>query len=292
MGIDDPQRQRTLPIDRVNRQRAIEEVAEVVQLYSSFCAGDDQVAEYLVERERILDRLDVKSCCAVFDRLMPQWQAQGIATAQLSALLLPATVPEEDIVRLGRESEEITYLVVGYDGFARAGPTVDASDLKSGTLERVREGQVVVSHINAVHGSICVVPSELDGCVISSEYSAFDAQGEFDPWVLWALMRSPEVRAEFLVRASGVGRTRVDWETIQEVSVPLPSEEIALSVVGKMEEAKTLLASAGARREEARSIVEETYGLGSDDAEVILRKFRPPIGSSQSTKSATSTAHG
>lgn len=276
VGIDDPQRQRTLPIDRINRERANEEVAEVVRLYGAFCAGNNSVAQYIVQPERISDRLDVKSCCAVFDRLVPHWHGQGIPTAPLRDLLIPATVPEEDVVHLGREREEITYLVVGYDGFARSGPTVDAADLKPGSLVRVREGQIVVSHINAVHGSICVVPAELDGCVISSEYSAFDAQGTYDPLVLWALVRSSEIRAEFLVRASGVGRTRVDWNTIKEVSVPLPDEEVATSVVDKMGRAKELLALAAAQREEARSLVDMTYGLGSDDAEAILRKFRPP----------------
>jgi len=277
VGIDDPARQRTLPIDRINRQLAIVEVDDVVELFNRFKAGDPTVGDYAVQPDRLGDRLDVKSCCAVTDRMLPYWQERGVPTSVLRELLLPVIPAEEDIITLGQDNEEVTYLVVGYDGFARAGTTIDTADIGSGgTLTRVHEGQIVISHINAVNGSICVVPSEYDGYVITSEYSAFDHQATADPWVLWTILRSPEIRAEFLVRASGVGRTRVDWDTIAEVSVPTPGPEISRSITSELEEANRLLAEVEERRTRARQLANETYGLASDEAQAILRRFKPP----------------
>jgi len=208
---------------------------------------------------------------------LPYWQERGVPTSVLRELLLPVIPAEEDIITLGQDNEEVTYLVVGYDGFARAGTTIDTADIGSGgTLTRVHEGQIVISHINAVNGSICVVPSEYDGYVITSEYSAFDHQATADPWVLWTILRSPEIRAEFLVRASGVGRTRVDWDTIAEVSVPTPGPEISRSITSELEEANRLLAEVEERRTRARQLANETYGLASDEAQAILRRFKPP----------------
>ncbi|MBP0656834.1 hypothetical protein J8J20_23455, partial [Mycobacterium tuberculosis] len=80
-----------------------------------------------------------------------------------------------------------------------------ASDHKGSRLYPVKANQIVISHINAVHGSIGFVSDELAGCVITSEYTALDAKGILHPKVICAILRSPEIRSELLVRASGVG---------------------------------------------------------------------------------------
>jgi type I restriction enzyme M protein len=209
--------------------------------------------------------------------MLPVWQNRGVPTALIRDLLIPVEAQEEDILTLGQDNEEATYLVVGYDGFAKAGSTIDTSESATGgTLTRVRQGQIVVSHINAVNGSICVVPEEYDGYVITSEYSNFEASPGVDPWVLWTLLRSPEIRAEFLVRASGVGRTRVDWETIADVSAPLPDAEVATLIANELTEADRLLREVQERRNRARETAHRAYDLASEDAQATLRKFKPP----------------
>ncbi|GLR47547.1 N-6 DNA methylase [Sphingomonas astaxanthinifaciens] len=277
VGIDDPARQRTLPIDRINRERATAEIDEVVGLYSRYSAGQAIPEGFLVRPDQITDRLDVKSCTGVRDRLLPTWQSQNVRTDVLSALIAPVAPAEDDIVELDGVAQEVTYLVVGYDGFAKVGATVNTSDIMtSGTLRRVHASDIAMSNINAVNGSTCVVPPELDGCVVTSEYSVFRTLDGVDPWVLWTILRSPEIRAEFLMRASGVGRTRVDWETIADVVVPVPGEDIAQAVTHELEEANRLFQEANERREAARALAHATYGLGSDEAEATLRKFKPP----------------
>jgi type I restriction enzyme M protein len=222
VGIDDPKRQRVLPIDRKNREAANKEIAEVAKLFRAFLAGDSAAcARYVVQADKVMDRLDVKSCFAKTGRMIPTWSKKGIATTTISDLLDEHVFSEDDTIIPEDSSEEITYLVVGCDGVARQGESLMASDYKGSRLFRVKANQIVVSHINAVHGSIGFVSKELNGCVITSEYTALDSKGVLHPKVICALLRSPEIRSELLVKASGVGRTRIEWSRISLSRNPL-----------------------------------------------------------------------
>ncbi len=152
-----------------------------------------------------------------------------------------------------------------------------ASDHKSGKrLYRVHANQIVVSHINAVRGSISVVPDDLDSCVVTTEYTALTSKGKFDPKIICAIMRSPEIRAEFLIKASGVGRTRVEWSAIKDVVVPTPDAGLAQDVVHKMEKADKMLREAAEMRESARNQIENAFTLATDAAKATLQQFKPP----------------
>lgn len=277
VGIDDPKRQRVLPVDRTNRAEANKEIQEASALFAAFLKGDQLATNYVVQPERILNRLDVKSCFAKTGRLIETWKNSGIQTVSLQDLLDEYEFSEDDTVLTENSAEEITYLVVGYDGVARAGETLLASDYKSGKrLYRVHANQIIVSHINAVHGSIGVVSDDLDGCVVTTEYTALTSKGKFDPKIICAIMRSPEIRAEFLVKASGVGRTRVEWSAIKDVVVPIPDAEFAKDVVHKMKNADKMLREAAEMRENVRVQIENAFSLATDAARATLQQFKPP----------------
>ncbi len=170
VGIDDPKRQRVLPIDRKNCEAANKEIAEVTKLFKAFLAGDAETcAGHIVQAEKVQDRLDVKSCFAKTGRMFSVWSKKGITTTTIGDLLDEYIFSEDETIIPEDAAEEITYLVVGYDGAARQGETLMASDHKGSQLFRVKSNQIVVSHINAVHGSIGFVSEELNGCVITSE---------------------------------------------------------------------------------------------------------------------------
>lgn len=228
VGIDDPKRQRVLPIDRKNREAANKEIAEASKLFKAFLAGDaNACAGYIVPADKVQDRLDVKSCFAKTGRMISTWSKKGISTTTIGDLLDEHTFSEDETIIPEDSTEEVTYLVVGYDGVARQGETVMASDHKGSRLYPVKANQIVISHINAVHGSIGFVSDELAGCVITSEYTALDAKGILHPKVICAILRSPEIRSELLVRASGVGRTRIDWAVMRDIVVPKPAAVMA-----------------------------------------------------------------
>jgi type I restriction enzyme M protein len=182
VGIDDPKRQRVLPIDRKNREAANKEIAEASKLFRAFLAGDSAAcAGYVVQADKVQDRLDVKSCFAKTGRMVSAWNKNGISTTTIGDLLDEYVFSEDETIIPEDSAEEVTYLVVGYDGVARQGETVMASDHKGSRLYRVKTNQIAVSHINAVHGSIGFVSDELNGCVITSEYHCAGIQGHSSP---------------------------------------------------------------------------------------------------------------
>lgn len=164
VGIDDPKRQRVLPVDRKNREAANKEIAEASKLFKAFLAGDaNACAGYIVPADKVQDRLDVKSCFAKTGRMISTWNKKGISTTTIGDLLDEHTFSEDETIIPEDSTEEVTYLVVGYDGVARQGETVMASDHKGSRLYPVKANQIVISHINAVHGSIGFVSDELAG---------------------------------------------------------------------------------------------------------------------------------
>ncbi|MBR0670494.1 N-6 DNA methylase [Neoroseomonas soli] len=226
VGIDDPARKRTLPVDRLNRQRAREEIAECAHLFRLFEAGDPAVADHTVEPEKIADRMDVKSCSQRPAKLVPLWEANGLEVYPLSALLELVDPADEDIIDRDGDAEPVTYLRIRYDGFAERGDEIVSSDSKSPVLVRVHAGDVVISNINAIHGAVCVVPKECDGCVVTSEFTVCRAKESVDPKVLWLLLRSPEARADLLLLATGIGRTRVRWGNAADLRLPTPPDDL------------------------------------------------------------------
>ena len=276
VGVDDPKRQRTLPIDVENRRKAKAEIQEVATLYRSFVAGRPVNGEHIIQVEMLGKRMDAKSFEPT-GRMHKAWSTKLIHTEVLSSLISPIDPIGEDRIECSTSSEEVTYLVVGYDGFAREGEAIQAADHRSSTnLFRVHTGQIVVSHINAVHGSICVVPDYLDGLVVTNEFTIFEAQEGYDSRVVWALMRSPEIRSEFLVKASGAGRTRVKWNTIASIRVPLPDPALANAVVTDLRKAEDELRAAQQLRKDAQARIEAALMLATEKAVATLEAFKPP----------------
>ncbi len=276
VGVDDPKRQRTLPIDVENRRKAKAEIKEVSDLYRSFVAGRSIPAEHIIRADQLGKRMDAKSFEPT-GRMHSAWSDKSISTDLLRNIINPIEPTGEDRIETATSEEEVTYLVVGYDGFAREGEAIQASDHRSSAqLFRVHTGQIVLSHINAVHGSICVVPDYLDGLVVTNEFTIFQARKGHDPRVIWALLRSPEIRSEFLIKASGAGRTRVKWKTIADIRVPLPDAVLAEQIVKDLRKAEDELRAAQQLRRDAQARVEAALMLATEKAVATLEAFKPP----------------
>ncbi|EGJ22109.1 putative restriction endonuclease, N6_Mtase domain protein [Cereibacter sphaeroides WS8N] len=276
VGVDDPKRQRTLPIDVETRRLAKEEIARVSSLYKDFVAGRSVPPEFVIQADRLLDRLDAKTFEQT-SRMVQTWLDQGLNVQPIHELIVPVEPEDAERIDPATFEDDVTYLVVGYDGFAREGETISASEHRSGgNLVAVRAGQIVVSHINAVNGSICVVPEYLAGSVVTSEFTIFEAVPGVDPRLIWAILRSPEIRAEFLIRASGAGRTRVRWNTISNILVPVPQGDLATKVVDDLRRAEAELRAAFELRMEAQRKIEAELLLATDRAIGTLQAFKPP----------------
>ena len=165
IGLDDSPRQRSLPSDRLAREKAAKEIAHVAELWRSFRAGG-RLASWMVAGDKLTDRLDVKSCLPQPRRLLAQWKRAGRETHLLREIVTvfdEDSLPDGDVIETGESSEVVTFLRVRYDGVAEAGEEKATTDVEYELLFRVHANDIVISHINAVHGAIAVVPPELDG---------------------------------------------------------------------------------------------------------------------------------
>ena len=270
VGNDDPKRRRWMPGDDELRQQATDEVATVVNEYRRFLAGESD-SSYIVPVARAGDRLDVKHC--LIDR---DWRNARNLPA-LSDFAAPKTFDDDELIDCPLHESPVQLLTVKYDGTAVADRTIlPRTDTEYSQLYRVRAGELVISNIAATYGSVAVVPPDLDGLVVSKEYTVLKVRPGHDARVIWAILRSPEIRAEFLVRTTGANRTRVQWSYIRSIAFPYPDAATAAAFVRHIEEAE---AARDKAREEADAAIHgltTALSLDREAASVILDAFKPP----------------
>jgi type I restriction enzyme M protein len=116
----------------------------------------------------------------------------------------------------------------------------------------------------------------LDGSVVSSEYTVLRAKDSYDPEVLQLIIRSPEVRADLLLSASGANRTRTRWELMKDLLIPYPNQELVTQVKQLVIDADHAKRRSIEILENARAILETHMLLRDETADTILAAFRPP----------------
>lgn len=279
VGVDDPSRTRILPVDDENRERAREEIARVNQLYRAFQTGAPEAAAWTVSASAIADRFDVKACLPAAEARVPDWEAAGFTIQPLGDLLELAVTDDNRADREIDTSETedlVTYLRVRYDGFCEAGDEVSTSDIAKQTLTRVETGDFVFSHINAIHGAVAVVPEEFDGLVVTSEYTVCRPSTDLSANVLWTLVRSPEARAEMLLLATGIGRTRVRWDELRKLRLPVPDQDVRDRIDDAVQRANQAEDDMRRLRAEASETASIEMLLDSERSRSIIAAFKPP----------------
>ena len=270
VGIDDPKRRRWMPGDDERREQAGGEVETVVAEYRRFVEGGGDPA-FLVSPDRAADRLDVKSCL-----IDDEWRAVD-STNKLSDVVVIKEFGTEDTIDCERHAEPVTLFTVTYQGTGAAGRTIfPRTDTTYAELYRVRHGDIVISNIAATYGSVAVVPEELDGCAVSKEYTVLASRPGYYPRVVWAVLRSPEIRAEMLLRTTGANRTRISWKAIRGIVFPYPDTVAAEKFATVFENAEGARTEAVRRSLEAVAELNNTLGVDHDQAHHILEAFKPP----------------
>ena len=256
VGIDDPKRSRWMPGDDEMRESALQEVATVVRGYKCFLAGKGDPA-FIVSAARASNRLDVKHC--LIDR---NWRGTA-SSLILSDVVKVKTFPESDIIECETHEDPVQLFTVRYDGSPSPGRDIlPRTETEYQELYRVREGDIVISNIAASYGSVAIVPSHLDGSVVSKEYTVLVPEDGFDTRVTWAILRSPELRAEMLVRTTGANRTRISWSAIRDISFPYPDQEMVEIFVSRLQDAEDARAKAQREQDTAFAELNDVLGLG------------------------------
>ena len=277
VGNDDPKRQRWMPGDENMRVKAMEEVEKVVKGFRRFLAGDGE-AQYVVPPERLRDRLDVKHCLIDADARVSDWeQASDVILYRLADAVREKAFPPGEVIECVRHQEHVQLVIVTYAGMAVAGRTIyPKTETKYPQLYRVRAGDIVMSNIAASYGSVTVIPKECDGMVVSKEHTVLSTRNGFNAQVVCAILRSPEMRAELLLRATGANRTRVKWDDIANVQLPYPNETTATQFVEGIERADVAHRQAEEERNAALNAIGEALLLGKKRALYLLAAFKPP----------------
>lgn len=274
VGIDDSPRQRVLPIDIVNRQKAIAEIETVNAMYQAFKKGDPAAAPWTVKAADLGDRLDVKANLINPGEQVPTWKAAGLVVKPVSEMLEPVdekrTFSSVDGDGLGR------YLRVRYDGFCEAGDEFAFEDVTAQKFTRVHAGDLVFSHINAVHGAVGIVPEELDGCVVTNEYSVCRALSTEETPVVWTLLRSAQARADLIALATGIGRTRIGWAEIAKLQLPWPDDKLRKSIRDAFAQADKAERKARQLRAESAQTAAAQLELTPAKALEVISAFKPP----------------
>ena len=126
------------------------------------------------------------------------------------------------------EDQEYSFLRITYTGKAEPGEKSLGREVHYAKVATAKAGDIVVSNISAVYRAICVLPLEAENLLISKEFTILRPKkgAKIDTSYLWAVLRSAAVVAEWLSGATGVGRHRVDWDSLRNQRVPLlPPDE-------------------------------------------------------------------
>jgi type I restriction enzyme M protein len=283
VGLDDSPRQRTLPIDAENRDKALREIKSVSQLYESFLKGGEDAKKWTVPPERIRDRMDVKNCLLDPFRNVETWEQANLEISDLNRwieVVFPTTGEDdevsENLLDTQDSDELVTLLRVRYDGFAETGDTIEASSSTYSNLYKVHTGDLVISNINAVNGAIAVVPEPFDGTFVTTEFTVCRAKENVDPRLVWAMLRSPEARSNLLLVATGIGRSRVKPGAALSLKLPVPDQQLAKKAAATLKHAEDMEREAAALRQQALWELESSLGLDNEEAQAILAAFKPP----------------
>ena len=112
--------------------------------------------------------------------------------------------------------------------------------------------------------------------LVSKEYTVLKVKPGYDARVVWAILRSPEIRAELLLRTTGANRTRVQWSDIREIAFPYPDEPTVAVFLGHIERAEAARAKALDEAASATKELNDALSLDHEDAHLILDAFKPP----------------
>lgn len=271
IGLDDVVPKTPPSVAAAAREKAVEEIREILQAYAKFERGER--GPWLVRPEQLDERIDAKFVRPwSVSEIAGAWAAAGAASIALGELVRPV----EDAFSVSND-QRYTFLKVTYAGRAERGEERLGKEVTYACVYAARAGDIVVSHINAVNGAICVVPDGLQNLLVSPEFTVLRPRPEakVDPYYIWSILRSAAVRAEFLSSSSGVGRHRVDWPLLEKQQVPLLAESQRNAVGSHFREVLAHEAAIVREQERAAEII-AALGLDGETAQDRLARAKPP----------------
>ena len=148
---------------------------------------------------------------------------------QLRDLLVPVKRPAS--LEPDRMYRRVTVKLRGKGVKLRDKVTID--DMKGGKWFVVKDGDLIVSKIDARNGAFGVISPELDDAIVTSEFPTFVINAtECDPTLLLTILTHKHFYGLIETKVSGAsGRRRLEPEQLLEMQIPMPAEEAREEVV-------------------------------------------------------------
>jgi type I restriction enzyme S subunit len=192
----------------------------------------------LAEQRRVVARIEELAAQIHEARTLRQLAAEE-ANALLRSILSHddkvQSTPMRELVKLRAPDVTVcadeTYQFAGVYCFGRGlfkGALKSGMEFAYSRLTRLHRGEFVYPKLMAWEGALGVVPPELDGCVVSTEFPVFEVnEDRVLPEVLDTYFRTPSVWPEIAGESTGtnVRRRRLNPQDFLEYEMPLPSRE-------------------------------------------------------------------
>jgi len=254
------------------RKMAMKEIETILDNFAKYKRGEK--GYWLVEPERLDNRFDVKYCIPMQGRYVKKWKHKGFEVKSL----LDVCEPREEIIEPSKDypNEQFRILTITYAGRCKTEEIRLGNEINYKKMKVVRSGDIVFSEYNTFHGAIGFITEDFDGALASGSYTVVRCFNKEDSMYLWSILRTTEIRADFLTSAIGMGRQTIDWEDIKGVKVPF------LSDAKRKEIGKDIL-NAWIAEKQAQNTVENIntylhseFDVESEDSKVRFLAAKPP----------------
>jgi type I restriction enzyme M protein len=272
LGVDD------LPVttkqSRVHEARklAMKEIETILDEFEKYKNGEN--GTWLVDIERLQDRLDVKFCLPLVGRFVKTWKKSGADVYVLSEIC----TPRDEIIEPRKDfpTDEFRILTVTYDGHCRSEEKRMGKEINYTKMKIVRVGDIVFSEYNAFHGAIGYITEEFDGALASGSYTVVKCHDDKDSLYLWSILRTTEIRADFLSSAIGMGRQTISWDNIKNVQIPFLPIAKRDEIAGKILNTWKLEKEAQESIKSIYSILDTEFNVESELSKSRFLAAKPP----------------
>lgn len=137
---------------------------------------------------------------------------------------------------------------------------VKGSEIAAAQQNRVSTNQFVISKIDARHGAFGIVPSELDGAVVSNDFPAFDVdlQKALPEYVAWVARTAWFIAICKNASEGSTNRVRLKESRFLAQTIPLPSTAEQQAIVSRLNGAAAAVAERANAAEVVAAEVEAT----------------------------------
>lgn len=203
------------------RKLAEEEIEKIYHEFQRYKKGEKDF--WLIPPERLKNRLDVKFCLNLQGRFVNKWKKRGFDIEELSKL----SNLREEVIRPSKFPEKkFKMLAISYEGRCQITEEKLGKHIKYSKMFLLRNGDLVISTYNSFNGAIGFITPEFDGSLASNVYIVLKCKDDVDAIYLWSILRTTEMRTDFLSKAVGMGRQTIGWDDIKDLKIPmLPRKE-------------------------------------------------------------------